>query len=160
MTTLFTTSQVNVCAMAALCLAALGSAPANALLSGASDMLHDTGDVLDLAAIDGSGEQVYLDFKAPLDRIVASLLRTSSYQWPYNSFDALIKRHGRSKVRAAIADRLRATSDNTLLLAHKAAAANSMSPLSELRLPGDTWKSMLVVRPEDTHPVEPHRRGP
>jgi hypothetical protein len=160
MTNLVAVGHLNVCAVAALCIAALGSEPANALLSDASDMVLDTGDVHELAAIDGSGEQVYLDFKAPLERIVASLLRTSSYQWPYSSFEALLKRHGRSKVRAAIADRLRATSDNALLIAHKAAAGNPMSPLSELRLPGDTWKSMLVIRPQDTPPAEPHRSEP
>src|SRR5262245_51936676 len=81
--------HLHICAQAcaaALCFVALGAGPAQALVTGASDMLHDVGDeVHELPAMDGSGE-VYLDFNAPLDRIVGELLRTSSYQWPYNAF--------------------------------------------------------------------------
>lgn len=140
MTGLIATSHLNVCAVAALCIAALGSAPALALQTGATDMLQDAGDeVHELPAMDGSGEMVYLDFNAPLDRIVGALLRTSSYQWPYNAFESLVKRHGRSKVRSAIANHLRALSDRELLKTHKGAAADTMSPLSELHLPRDTW---------------------
>lgn len=104
-------------------------------------MLHDVGDVYELPAMDGSGEAVYLDFNAPLDRIITALLRTSSYQWPYNAFETLVKKHGRTKVRTAISERLRAMSDRFLVLVHKAAASDPMSPLSELRLPGDVWAS-------------------
>jgi hypothetical protein len=136
--------HLHVCAQAcamALCMAALGSTPAQALLTGASDMLQDAGDeVHELPAMDGSGE-VYLDFNAPLDRIVGALLRTSSYHWPYNAFETLIKKHGRTKVRSAIADHLRTMSDRFLVLVHKAASGDPMSPLSELRLPGDAWAS-------------------
>lgn len=140
MTHLVAAGHRNVCAVAALCIAALGAEPASALQSHATDMLHDTGeDVHELAAIDGSGELVYLDFNAPLDHIVASLLRTSSYKWPYKAFETLVKKHGRSKVRAAIAAHLRTMSDRTLRETHKGAAQDSMSPLSEFRLPGDTW---------------------
>jgi hypothetical protein len=102
-------------------------------------MLRDTGEVHDLPAIDGSGELVYLDFNAPLERIVPALMRTSSYQWPYNAFEMLVKKHGRSKVRAAIANCLREMPDRALLMTHKGAAADWTSPLSELKLPGDTW---------------------
>lgn len=139
MTTRVASSRWTVCALAALCFAALGTPPALALHTGASDMLRDTGEVHDLPAIDGSGELVYLDFNAPLERIVAALLRTSSYHWPSNAFATLIKKHGRSAVRAAIADRLRALSDPALLSTHRDAASNTTSPLSDLRLPGDTW---------------------
>ena len=130
----------NMCALAALCVAALGSAPASALQTDASEILQDIGDeVYELPAIDGSGEQVYLDFNAPLDRIVPALLRTSSYQWPYNAFERLLRAHGRSKVRAAVAERLRHMPDKALMRSHKGAATDQFSPLSELRLPGDTW---------------------
>lgn len=139
MTNLVSTGHLNVCALAALCLASLGADPAHALLTGANDMLRDTGQVHDLPAIDGSDELVYLDFNAPLERIVPALLRTSSYQWPYNAFEMLVKKYGRSKVRAAIAAHLRAMSDRALLLTHKGAASDATSPLSELKLPGDTW---------------------
>lgn len=132
--------HLNVCALAALCIAGLGAAPASALQTDASDVIHDLAeDVHELAAIDGSGEQVYLDFNAPLERIVASLLRTSSYEWPYRAFEALVKKHGRTKVRAAVAERLRTISDRALRSAHRSAAADWMSPLSELHLPRDTW---------------------
>lgn len=131
--------HLNVCAMAAICMAALAGSPAAALQSGTTDILRDTGDVLDLPAIDGSGEAVYLDFNAPLPSVIAALLRTSSYEWPLMAFESLVKKHGRSKVRAAIADHLRAMSDAALLESHKGAAHDSQSPLSELRLPGDTW---------------------
>lgn len=139
MTNLVAVGHLNVCAAAVLCIAALGASPASALHSGASDMLFDTGEVHDLPAIDGSGELVYLDFNAPLERIVASLLRTSSYAWPYEAFETLVKKHGRSRVRAAIATHLRTMSDRALLMTHKGAAADTTSPLSELHLPGDTW---------------------
>jgi hypothetical protein len=139
MTNLVAAGHLNVCALAALCIAALGASPASALQTGAAEMLHDAGEVHDLPAIDGSGELVYLDFNAPLERIVSSLLRTSSYEWPYQAFETLVRKHGRSKVRAAIAAHLRAMSDRTLLQTHKGAASDSMSPLSELKLPGDTW---------------------
>lgn len=131
----------NVCAMTALCIAALCTAPAAALQTGASDMLQDVGDVYELPAMDRSGELVYLDFNAPLDRIVTGLLRTSSYQWPYKAFETLVDKHGRTKVRTAIADHLRAMPDRFLVLVHKAAASDPLSPLSELRLPGDVWAS-------------------
>ena len=134
------TGHLNVCAVA-LCIAALGSTPAFALQTGASDMLHDTGDVDELPAMDGSGEMVYLDFNAPLDRIVTALLRTSSYQWSYNAFEALMKRHGRTKLRTAVAEHLRTMPDRFLVLVHKAASLDRMSPLSELRLPDYSWVS-------------------
>ena len=96
----------NVCAMAALCIAALGTAPSFARQSDPNEPLVDmAGQVHELPAIDGTGDQVYLDFNAPLDRIVASLLRTSSYQWPYGAFDGLIEKHTRTKLRASIAER-------------------------------------------------------
>lgn len=140
MTNLVAIGHRNVCAVAVLCIAALGASPASGLQSSASDMLHDTGeDVHELVAIDGSGELVYLDFNAPLDSIVASLLRTSSYKWPYKAFETLVKKHGRSKVRAAIAEHLRTMSDHTLRESHKGAASDATSPLSELHLPRDTW---------------------
>ncbi len=139
MTNLVANGHLNVCALAALCFASLGANPAFALLTGANDMLRDTGEVHDLPAIDGSGELVYLDFNAPLERIVASLLRTSSYQWPYNAFEMLVKKHGRSKVRAAIAAQLRTMPDRALLLTHRGAASDATSPLSEMKLPGDTF---------------------
>jgi len=139
MTNLVATGHLNVCALAVLFIAGLGAEQVAARQSDANVMVHDTGDVLDLAAIDGSGELVYLDFNAPLDRIVAALLRTSSYDWPYQAFETLVKKHGRTKVRTAIANHLRAMSDHALLLSHKGAASDSTSPLSELRLPGDTW---------------------
>lgn len=139
MTSYGAAGHLSVCAVA-LCMAALASAPTFAREAGASDMLHETGDVHELPAMDGSGE-VYLDFNAPLDRIVAALLRTSSYHWPYNAFESLVKKHGRSKVRTAIAEQLRAMSDRFLVRVHKAAASDPMSPLSELRLPGDAWAS-------------------
>jgi hypothetical protein len=126
--------------MAALFIAALGTAPASARQSDPNEPLLDlAAHVHELSAIDGTGEQVYLDFNAPLDNIVAALLRTSSYQWPYGAFDGLIKKHSRTKLRAAIADRLRKLPDRALLRAHRHAASDPMSPLSELRLPGDTW---------------------
>jgi hypothetical protein len=140
MTTFVALGHWNICAMAALCIAALGAAPASARQSDAGEPLYDmAGQVHELPAIDGSGEQVYLDFNAPLERIVAALLRTSSYQWPYSAFDGLLKKYGRTKLRAAIADGLRRTPDRALLRAHKNAAADPMSPLSELHLPTDTW---------------------
>lgn len=139
MTNLVATGHLNVCALAALCIATLGASPAFALQTSANDMLRDAGEVHDLPAIDGSGELVYLDFNAPLDRIIASLLRTSSYEWPYQAFETLVRKHGRSKVRAAIADHLRTMSDRALLMTHKGAASDTTSPLSELKLPGDTW---------------------
>jgi hypothetical protein len=130
----------NVCAMTALVIAAMATAPASARQSDPNEPLVDMArQVHELPAIDGTGEQVYLDFNAPLDRIVASLLRTSSYQWPYGAFDGLIKKHSRTKLRAAIAERLRKMPDRALLQAHRNAASDPMSPLSELRLPGDTW---------------------
>ena len=129
----------SICAVVVLCLAELGGPPAHALQTSASDMLRDAGEVHDLPAIDGSGELVYLDFNAPLARIVPALLRTSSYHWPASAFATLIKKHGRSTVRAAIADHLRALSDRALLSTHRDAASNTTSPLSDLRLPGDTW---------------------
>lgn len=132
-------SRQTVCALAALCFAALGGPPALALQTGASDMLRDTGEVHDLPAIDGSGELVYLDFNAPLERIVPALLRTSSYHWPSSAFATLIKKHGRSAVRSAIADHLRALSDSAVLSSHETAASDDASPLSDLRLPRDTW---------------------
>jgi hypothetical protein len=139
MMSMISTGHVNVCALVALCIAALGAAPALAVQTGASDMLRNTGEVHDLPAIDGKSELVYLDFNAPLERIVPALLRTSSYQWPYNAFEMLVKKHGRSKVREAIATHLRALNDPTLLLTHKGAAMGWNNPLSELKLPGDTW---------------------
>jgi hypothetical protein len=139
MTTYVVTGHLNVCAVAALCIAALGTAPAVALQTDPSEMMHDNGEVGELVAIDGSGEQVYINFNAPLDHLIASLLRTSSYQWPYRSFETLLKKHGRSKVRAAIVERLRAMADRTLLETHKEASGDPMSPLLELRLPRDTW---------------------
>src|SRR5688572_26592255 len=108
----------NVWAMAALCVAALGAAPVSARQSDPTEPLFDlAGQVHELPAIDGTGEEVYLDFNAPLERIVAALLRTSSYQWPYGAFDALIKKHSRTKLRTAIADRLRKMPDRALLRA-------------------------------------------
>jgi len=94
--------------MTALVIAAMGTAPASARQSDPNEPLVDMArQVHELPAIDGTAEQVYLDFNAPLDRIVAALLRTSSYQWPYGAFDGLIKKHSRTKLRAAIAERLR-----------------------------------------------------
>lgn len=139
MTTHVVTGHLNLCAVAALSFAALGTEPAAALLTEASDMVHATWEVDELVAIDGSGEQVYLNFNAPLDHVIASLLRTSSYKWPYRSFETLLKKHGRSKVRAAIAEHLRAMADRALLETHKNASGDPMSPLSDLRLPRDTW---------------------
>lgn len=139
MTNLVAAGHFNVCALAAFCIAAFGAGPALALHTGAIDMLRDTGEVHDLPAIDGTGDLVYLDFNAPLERIVPALLRTSSYHWPYSAFEMLIKKHGRSKVRAAIATHLRALRDTALLLTHKGAATDRTTPLSELKLPGDTW---------------------
>lgn len=130
----------NLCAMVALFIAALGSAPVSARQSDTNEPLYDmAGQVHELPAIDGSGEEVYLDFNAPLERIVEALLRTSSYKWPYSAFEGLIKKHSRTKLRAAIGDRLRKMPDRGLRRAHRNAAADPFSPLSELHLPGDTW---------------------
>ena len=139
MTTHVVTGHLNLCAVAALCFGALGTAPVAALQTDASDMVHDTWEVDELVAIDGSGEQIYINFNAPLDHLIASLLRTSSYEWPYRSFETLLKKHGRSKVRAAIAEHLRAMADLALRETHKGASGDPMSPLSDLRLPHDMW---------------------
>jgi hypothetical protein len=126
--------------MAALFIAALVTAPASARQSDPNEPLVDmAGQVHELPAIDGTGEQVYLDFNAPLDNIAAALLRTSTYQWPYSAFDGLMKKHGRTKLRAAIADRLRKMPEQPLRRAHQNAASDPASPLFELHLPGDTW---------------------
>lgn len=128
-------------AMIALSIGALGTAPAAALQTDASrDVTHEmAADVDELPAIDGSGQQVYLDFNAPLDRIVASLLRTSSYEWSYKAFETLLKKYGRTKLRAAVASRLKTIPDRNVVRAHREAAKDFISPLSELRLPADTW---------------------
>ncbi|MGE0023421.1 MAG: hypothetical protein AB7S70_07315 [Hyphomicrobium sp.] len=44
-------------------------------------------------------------------------------------------------MRTAIAERLRAISDWGLVQMHKSAAADRLSPLHDLRLPGDVWAS-------------------
>ncbi|MBN8911151.1 MAG: hypothetical protein J0H65_03660 [Rhizobiales bacterium] len=130
----------TICAVAALCVVALGMAPAFARQSDPNEPLVDmAGEVHELPAIDGTGDQVYLDFNAPLDRIVASLLRTSSYRWSYGAFDGLIEKHTRARLRAAIAEQLRKMPDGALRRAHRDAASDPMSPLFDLRLPGDTW---------------------
>ncbi len=92
-----------------------------------------------LLAIDGSGENVRIDFGASLDTVVAALMRTSSYEWAYDEFERLLSRYGKPAVRAAVVAALRASSNRELLRAHRQAASDALSPLSELNLPADLW---------------------
>ena len=134
------TNRVAVSVIAVLCVVALGI---GMTISMRADVDAVAGNIMGkgpvLPAIDGSGERVRLDFAAPLDDIAAALLRTSSYEWPDAEFRDLLRTHGEAAVRTALADRIKAIPDRSVVLAHQVAASDSLSPLFELGIPRATW---------------------
>ena len=82
---------------------------------------------------------VILDFNAPLDRVIVAMMRTSSHEWPYDEFERLLAKYGKSRVRGEIIKVLRQPMLDELRAMHKAASADWLSPLSEFGFPDDVW---------------------
>lgn len=83
-------------------------------------------------AIDGTGDKVIIDFNAPLNKVVAALLRTSSYEWPYKEFERMVKRHGKAAVRREVLENLDAIFVSSVRAAHEEAMHDPLSPLNDL----------------------------
>lgn len=87
-----------------------------------------------LMAIDGSNKMVSIDFSAPLTDTIRNLLRTSSYEWPYQEFERLVEKYGRNEIRRHILVELKNIGVKSVREAHNIAAKDPMSPLSELQI--------------------------
>ena len=85
-----------------------------------------------LLAIDGTGDTVIIDFNAPLNKVVAALLRTSSYEWPYRDFERLVAQHGRGAVKRQVVETLSAIFNPAVRAAHEEAKNDPLSPLHDL----------------------------
>jgi hypothetical protein len=85
-----------------------------------------------LLAIDGTGDKVTIDFNAPLNKVVAALLRTSSYEWPHKEFERMVKRHGKAAVRREVLENLDAIFVSSVRAAHEEAMHDPLSPLNDL----------------------------
>lgn len=81
-----------------------GMTLAAALLVAASVHAQKSAPVAELQAIDGSGQTIRIDFSAPLDRVAPQLLLTSSFEWPDEHIQALLRRWGKTAVQSAIAN--------------------------------------------------------